>query len=365
MKMTTMMLVVAGVVALLVAAPGGANAATIGGMEVSEEAAAFSAISEQVCQVFAAMEFEPVDWSSVVEIYEAPFEINGESTSLKEIATEGPVSVGGDDDNDVWEAFQDYFDDEDWLDTNVLEGGEDLDNETDGARTELVQKTSRDALGVALTLAFLEDAAEALDDGDVEQAILFTEIAWVIYHGYDNGDGDTGNGCAPYGTGESRSGNFGLPGDVTANIESAFSAAMAALSVDAGGGAASDAQEEILENLLDTVARAVTITYLRAALRYGVRMDGDAAAGNPDNLRVNQLEGLAFFRVIEPLVASFDEDLAEAVESFFVVSNYEPDESGEIDLSDYEDIGADLEAVIDEILETLGVDKEVEFGSLQ
>merc|ERR1712176_1344539 len=185
----------------------------------------------------------------------------------------------------------------------------------------------------------------------------FTEIAWVIYHGYDNGDGDTGNGCAPYGTGESRSGNFGLPGDVTANIESAFSAAMAALSVDAGGGAASDAQEEILENLLDTVARAVTITYLRAALRYGVRMDGDAAAGNPDNLRVNQLEGLAFFRVIEPL--------ASAVESFFVVANYEPDESGEIDLSDYEDIGADLEAVIDEILETLGVDKEVEFGSLQ
>ena len=94
-------------------------------------------------------------------------------------------------------------------------------------------------------------------------------------------------------------------------------------------------------------------------------MDGDAAAGNPDNLRVNQLEGLAFFRVIEPLVASFDEDLAEAVESFFVVSNYEPDESGEIDLSDYEDIGEELGEVIDDILEELGIDKEIEFGELQ
>ena len=365
MKMTTMMLVVAGVVALLVAAGGADAQVAVGGMEVSEEAAAFSAISEQVCQVFTAMEFEPVDWSSVVEIYEAPFEINGETTSLKEIATEGPSAISDGDDSDIWESFQDYFDDEDWLDTNVLEGGEDLDNETDGARTELVQKTSRDALGVVLTLAFAEKAVDAIEAEDLEAAILFTEIAWVIYHGYDNGDGDTGNGCAPYGTGESRSGNFGLPGDVTANIETAFSAAMAALSVSTGGGAATDAQQEILEDLYSAIESAVTITYLRAALRYGIRMDGDAAAGNPDNLRVNQLEGLAFFRVIEPLVAEFDEALASAVESFFVVANYEPDESGEIDLSDYEDIGADLEAVIDEILETLGVDKEVEFGSLQ
>jgi len=363
MKMTTMMVVLMAGVALLVA---GANASTeIGGMEVSDEASSYSAISEQVCQVFTAMEFEPVDWASVVAIYETPFEINGEETSLKEIATEGPGAIGADDDNELWEAFQDYFDDEDWLDTNVLEGGEDLDNETDGARTELVQKTSRDALGVALVLAFIEEAADAIDDGDLEAAVLFTEIAWVIYHGYDNGDGDTGNGCAPYGTGESRSGNFGLPGDVTADIEAAFESAMAALSVETGGGAASDAQEEIVEALFDAVARATTITYLRAALRYGIRMDGDAAAGNPDNLRVNQLEGLAFFRAVQPLVAAFDEDLAEAVEDFFVVANYEPDESGEIDLSDYEDIGEALGEVIDDILEELGIDKEVEFGELQ
>merc|ERR1719405_100034 len=132
-----------------------------------------------------------------------------------------------------------------------------------------------------------------------------------------------------------------------------------------GGGAATDAQQEILEDLYSAIESAVTITYLRAALRYGIRMDGDAAAGNPDNLRVNQLEGLAFFRVIEPLVAEFDESLAEAVESFFVVSNYEPDESGEIDLSDYEEIGEELGEVIDDILEELGIDKEIEFGELQ
>lgn len=361
MKMTMMMGVVVGV-ALLVA---GADAATIGGMEVSDEAAAFSAISEQVCQVFTAMEFEPVDWSSVVDIYETSFEINGEETSLKEIATEGPSSLTDDDDDtDIWESFQEYFDDDDWIDTNFLEGAEDLDNETDGSRTELVQKTSRDALGVVLTLAMAEKAVDAIEADDLDAAILFTEIAWVIYHGYDNGDGDTGNGCAPYGTGESRSGNFGLPGDVTANIESAFSAAMAALSVATGGGAASDAQQEILEALYETIEKATTTTYLRAALRYGTRMDGDAAAGNPDNLRVNQLEGLAFFRAVQPLVAEFDPELADAVESFFVVSKYEPDESGEIDLSDYEDIADDLGEVIDALLETLGIDKEVEFGSL-
>jgi len=360
-----MMMMVLGVTLVVAGGAAVVNAATVGGMEVSDEAAAYSAISEQVCQVFTAMEFEPVDWSTVEEIYETPFEINGEETSLKTIATEGPVGVTLEDDNpELWEDFAEYFEDDSWLDTNILEGAVDLDGETDGARTELVQKTSRDALGVALVLSMLELAAEAIDDGEFDQAVLYTEVAWVLYHGYDNGDGDTGNGCALYGTGESRSGNFGLPGDVTAKVEAAFEAAMAALSVETSGGAASDAQQDVLEDLFDTVAEAVFITYLRAALRYGVRMDGDAAAGNPENLRVNQLEGLAFFRAISPLVALVDEDNAEAVEDFFVVEKYAPVD-GVIDLSDYEDIADDLEAVIDEILEEAGIDKETEFGSLQ
>merc|ERR1712118_449623 len=264
-KMNAMMMMMVLGVTLVVA--GGAavvNAATVGWMEVSDEAAAYSAISEQVCQVFTAMEFEPVDWSTAEEIYETPFEINGEETSLKTIATEGPDSITEDDDPAIWEAFQAYFEDDTWLDTNILEGAVDLDGETDGARTELVQKTSRDALGVALVLSMLELAAEAIDDGEFDQAVLYTEVAWVLYHGYDNGDGDTGNGCALYGTGESRSGNFGLPGDVTAKVEAAFEAAMVALSVETSGGAASDAQQDVLEDLFDTVAEAVFITYLRA-----------------------------------------------------------------------------------------------------
>merc|ERR1712118_626456 len=163
-KMNAMMMMVLLGVTLVVA--GGAavvNAATVGGMEVSDEAAAYSAISEQVCQVFTAMEFEPVDWSTVEEIYETPFEINGEETSLKTIATEGPVGVTLEDDNpELWEDFAEYFEDDTWIDTNILEGAVDLDGETDGARTELVQKTSRDALGVALVLSMLELAVKQL-----------------------------------------------------------------------------------------------------------------------------------------------------------------------------------------------------------
>ena len=44
----------------------------------------------------------------------------------------------------------------------------------------------------------------------------------MLFHGYDNGDGDTGRDCAPYGTGEARARDFGLPGDVTYRIEEAF-----------------------------------------------------------------------------------------------------------------------------------------------
>ena len=57
------------------------------------------------------------------------------------------------------------------------------DNESDGSKTELVQKTSRDANGVAHVLALIEAAGLALESGDEETALTLLEAAYVIYHG--------------------------------------------------------------------------------------------------------------------------------------------------------------------------------------
>ena len=104
---------------------------------------------------------------------------------------------------------------------------------------------------------------------------------------------------------------------------------------------------------------------LRAAVRYAARMDGNAEDEDPANLRVNQLEGLAFFRVVEPYAASLDADAAETIDSLFAVTQYPPDADGNIDLGDYEEVGESVLDAAEAILEAAGIDIESEFGELE
>lgn len=345
-----MMKTLVAVLAVLGALALGAKAdVQIGEVSVSDAAAAFGEVSELVCGVFETMQFEPVDWSGEVA---SAYETEGSTLelSLQELAQ---GAAFGDDIPEVWADYQEFFGDDTWLDTNVLEGIEAPDNESDGARIELTAKSARDANGVAHVLALIEAAEAALEGGDEDTALLFMEAAWVIYHGYDNGDGDDGTGCAPYGTGESRSGNFGLAGDVTERIVEAFEAAQ------------SDLSEETLEALFAEVQKSTLITYLRAAVRYAARMDSNAEDEDPGNLRVNQLEGLAFFRVVEPYAASLDADAAEIIDSTFAVTEYPPDADGNIDISEYEEVGESVLEAAEAILEAAGIDIESEFGELE
>lgn len=86
----------------------------IGNLSVSDAAAAFGEVSELVCGVFEAMEFEPVDWSEVASAYET--EGSTIELSLQELAQ---GAVFGDDIPEVWADYQAFFGDDTWLDTNV------------------------------------------------------------------------------------------------------------------------------------------------------------------------------------------------------------------------------------------------------
>ena len=111
--------------------------------------------------------------------------------------------------------------------------------------------------------------------------------------------------------------------------------------------------------------KSTLITYLRAAYRYGARMDGNAEDGDPANLRVNQLEGLAFFRVVEPYAASFSQEAADTITGLFGVDQYPPDADGNIDISAYEPVGDTILEAVYEILDGAGIDVETEFGDLE
>lgn len=354
----------------------GAGAHDIGNLTVSDDAATFSHVSELVCNLFSEMDFEPVDWEgAVTDAYEqtADFGLNEiiDELSLKDLA-EGAV-WGDNTPPEAWQEYQTFFDDDTWLNTDVLQGIDDpFEGESDGARAENVQKTARDANGVAHVLSLLELAEDSLktyrfsdDVVDAETALFYVESAWVIYHGYDNGDGDDGTGCAPYGTGRSRSAQFGMADDVNVRITTAFEEAQTAVDAAIDDDSKVDAAEDAVVAAFAEVKKSTLITYLRAAVRYANRMDQNAAAGDAANLRVNQLEGLSFYRTIEPYASSIDEEASSIIDKVFEFDNYAPSADGSIDISDYEDVAPTVEAAVDAILDKAGIDIETEFGEYE
>jgi hypothetical protein len=95
---------------------------------------------------------------------------------------------------------------------------------------------------------------------------------------------------------------------ILARMRAARAAAAAA---DAGALKAAD----------DEIVRQILITYVRAALRYAAGSDAALAEGDVPAARVEQAEGLAYYRVIAPLVADVDEAAARtALDAFDITT---------------------------------------------
>ena len=136
------------------------------------------------------------------EFYETPLLIDNEDMSLRDLARSGiqPFKSGASypGSDALWKQFEAPYDgDGAWLDSAVMyaiDGGGGVEN--DGARREMAQKTIRDGFGVAITLAFLEEAERLIiagygigDQGwksgllDAADSILkLWDAAWVTFH---------------------------------------------------------------------------------------------------------------------------------------------------------------------------------------
>ena len=119
----------------------------------------------------------------------------------------------------------------------------------------------------------------------------------------------------------------------------------------------------VLRASYEAITRAIVITYLRSTLQQAVRMDRNVPAF-PANMRVNQLEGLALFRCIEPIVSNASDAAAAHIASVLSVDANMPRADGSIDVAGYEPRAPAVEAAIDELLASLGIDKETQFGAL-
>jgi hypothetical protein len=187
--------------------------------------------------------------------------------------------------------------------SEALTGTGRFDAASVAVRAQAVEKGMRNQVMVAWLRHELATALEKAAEGDLDPASGAPhnwDEGWAFYHGAEPS-------CAPWATGNSRAANFGtlaVDGE-TAQANEAIRAAMIAgrdalLAGDVAAAGAAVAEVE----------RGLVIIYSQAAVRYATLIEGDLAADDLASAEEHQVEGLAFYLVVESLVADAGADVA-------------------------------------------------------
>jgi hypothetical protein len=174
------------------------------------------------------------------------------------------------------------------------------------ARTEAVKKALQDQILVMATISSVE--TDPTDESN-------WDLAFAYYYG------DTPSG-APWARANKRGKNYGtMAADgITAKFNFHVMDAIAAGKVACTANTTSGGADSVMVAAAWTqLTGSVLGIYAQAALRYSYLLDADiaAAAATADH----QGEGGAFWRVIEPLMASRDSALSEYVTAFYTMTN--------------------------------------------
>lgn len=263
-----------------------------GGYAPASDVAGHAKVTRDVAAINAILEEDPVDFAAAAALYrDGRNSIAGDGTTrtLAGFATEAREEP-------VWDDYVAFYDDPAWLDTFVtdaLEGTGTFAGASDDVRAQGVQKGIQNGVMVAWTLHELTAARADVAAGEIapaDGAPHKVDEAWAFYHGED----PTG---APFATADKRGADFGTGSAVnTAVLDRIEAARDAAVAGDAAA----------LDAAVAEVTRQITITYVQAALKYAATADAELAEGDEAEARVQQAEGLAFFRVVAPLVAAAD-----------------------------------------------------------
>jgi Low iron-inducible periplasmic protein len=266
-----------------------ATGAAFGGYQPASDVTQHARVSLDVVAVNEALDADPVDFAAA----RAAYAEGGNSTSgdgaartLRGFATERR-------DEPVWNDYVAFYGSPVWLDafvSDALAATGDFAGAPADVRTQGVQKGVQNGVMVAWTLHELVAAREDVAAGELdpaEGAAHKVDEAWAFYHGEDPSG-------APFATADKRGEDFGTGSAVNEAMLDQFSAARdAALAGEAGA----------LDAAVAEIRRQLLITYIQAALKYSATTDQALADGDLAEARVQQAEGLAFFRVVAPLVA--------------------------------------------------------------
>ncbi|MDH3299636.1 MAG: FEA1-related lipoprotein [Acidimicrobiia bacterium] len=289
-----------------------------GGYTYASDVTAHRQVTLDVCGIKEHLDADTPNFEAAAELYsDGEYSINddGSVRTLAGFATA----------DDRLHGLDDYYGTatplDDWM-TEALGATGRFAGASDDVRAQAVEKGAQNQILVAWAIHELNSALEKVGAGDIdpaEGAPHNWDEAWAFYHG-------AAPDCAPFATANSRAENFGtVSDDGVAQANAAITEAMndgrdALIAGDAR--AASDAADEVIRNLV--------ITYSQAAIRYATLVGQDVENDDLDAAAEHRVEGLAFFGVVEALVADRGADV-EAVNAVFDLdaepgSNGGPDE---------------------------------------
>ncbi|MDA0265023.1 MAG: FEA1-related lipoprotein [Chloroflexi bacterium] len=280
----------------------------LGGYEPVSDVGAHARVSEDVEEINGLLGTMPYDYDAIKDIYvQGKYSVNADGS----VRTLAGFARNAGRSEPIWDDYTAYFNDKTWLDTFVMaaiDGTGLFAGEPDAVRKQGIQKGIQNQVMVAWMLHEMVGALEKAEAGNFDPASGAPhnwDEAWAFYHG-------TEPGHAPYATADKRGANLGTGTAVNDAILAAMLQGRDAL-VGSDAAGARQAYEEVL--------RQVQITYIQAAIRYAHEMTVALEAGDTAKARVEQAEGLAFYRVIEPLIAGADAGVASEVGAYLNLAN--------------------------------------------
>jgi hypothetical protein len=227
-------------------------------------------------------------------------ESEGVKRTLGKFATEGRAA------EDTLGRYERYLGQR-WLDNFVadaISGTGPFAGASDAVRRQALRIAFRDQIMVAWALHELDAAVDKAAKGS------FTKKSgaphnWDEVYAYYHGEKPE---CGPYATADARGEEFGVGGAVNRGIFVAMNEGLKSLLAKNSLGA---------RTARDGVKRQIILSYVQSVIKAAGAIDAALAQGKPDEARVRQTEGWAFYRVIEPLVAGANTTTARAVADVF------------------------------------------------
>ena len=275
----------------------------LGGYQPVSDVAQHARMSLDVCEVNRLLDARPVDFAAVAAVYRQG-KFSDESEGKKR--TLGTFASGSRQAEDTLGRYERYLG-VGWLNSFVgdaIEGIGAFAGAPEAVRREAVRIGVRDQIMVAWAFHELDAAVDKAAKASFTKksgAPHNWDEAWAYLHGEKPE-------CSPFATAQRSEQEFGVGTLITRRLQLFSKDGLKSL-VDKKALPARTARDQIV--------RDITISYVQSATLAAWKIDAALAQGKADEARVAQVEGWAYYRVIEPLIARANTTAARSVASVF------------------------------------------------